>query len=264
MSDSLQPHGLQHARLPCPSPVPRACSNSYPSSQWCHLTISSSFIPFSSCLQFFPASGSFPISLFFASGGQSIGASASASVLPMNIQDWFPLRLTGLNPLHSKGLSRVFSQHHSSKASILQRSAFFMVQLSHLYMTTGKTIADANRDLKCTCTVELVPLWLYYHYRRTCSGLSASHRRKGCLWSWSICSLELRPADPEMYAWEWITFFKSHSVWGWFVMQHSSDSCCLTHLVTGSLKKAIQEWQSLASNMLLETQAFATSLLYYL
>ena len=166
--------------------------------------------------------------------------------------------------LQSKGLSRVFSQHHSSKASILQRSAFFMVQLSHLYMTTGKTIADANRDLKCTCTVELVPLWLYYHYRRTCSGLSASHRRKGCLWSWSICSLELRPADPEMYAWEWITFFKSHSVWGWFVMQHSSDSCCLTHLVTGSLKKAIQEWQSLASNMLLETQAFATSLLYYL
>ena len=91
VSDSLQPHGLQHARLPCPSTTPRACSNSCPSSQWCHPTISSSVIPFSSCLHSFPGSGSFPVSQFFALGGQSIGASASASVLPMNIQDWFPL-----------------------------------------------------------------------------------------------------------------------------------------------------------------------------
>ena len=91
VSDSLQPHGLQHARFPCPSPAPRAYSNSCPLSQWYHPTISSCVIPFSSCLQSFPASRSFPMSQFFASGGQSIGVSASASVLPMNIQDWFPL-----------------------------------------------------------------------------------------------------------------------------------------------------------------------------
>ena len=90
-SDSLQPHGLQHARPPCPSPSPRACSNSCPLSQWYHLTISSSAIPFSSCLQSFPASGSFLMSQLLASGGQSIGASASASALPINIQSWFPL-----------------------------------------------------------------------------------------------------------------------------------------------------------------------------
>ena len=94
VSNSLWPHGLQHARLPCPSPTPRACSNSCPSSQWCHPSISSSFVPFSSCPQSFPALGSFPVSHLFLSGGQTIGASASASVLPMNIQDWFPLGLT--------------------------------------------------------------------------------------------------------------------------------------------------------------------------
>ena len=105
---TLWPHGLQHARLPCPSPTPTACSNSYPS--WCHPTISSSVIPFSSCLQSFPASGSFPMSQPFAWGGQSIGVSASASVLPMNIQDWFPLGLTGLISLYFKGLSRVFTK----------------------------------------------------------------------------------------------------------------------------------------------------------
>ena len=93
---TLQPHGLQHARLPCLSPTPGACSNSCPSSWWCHQTISSSVVPFSSCLQSFSASGSFPMSQFFASGGQTIGVSASASVLPMNIQDWFPLGMTGL------------------------------------------------------------------------------------------------------------------------------------------------------------------------
>ena len=108
MSDSLWPHGLQHARIPCLSPTPRAWPNSCPSSQWCHATISSSVIPFF-CLQSFPASRSFPVSQFFSSGGQSIGASASASVLPMNIQDWFPLGLTSLISLQSKGLSRVFS-----------------------------------------------------------------------------------------------------------------------------------------------------------
>ena len=105
MSDSLRPHGL----LPCPLPTPEACSNSCPSGQWCHPTVSFSVVPFSSHLQSFPASGAFPMSQLFPSGGQSIGASASASVLPMNIQDWFPLRLTGWISLPSKGLSRVFS-----------------------------------------------------------------------------------------------------------------------------------------------------------
>ena len=109
MSDSLQRYGLQHTRLPYSSTTPRACSNSCPLSRWCHPTISSSVIPISSCLQSFPASGSFQMSQLFASGGQSIGVSASASVFPMNIQDWFPLGLTGLISLQSKGLSRVFS-----------------------------------------------------------------------------------------------------------------------------------------------------------
>ena len=91
MSDFVRPYGLQHTRLPCPSPTPRPCSHSCPLVQWCHPTISSSVIPFSSCFQSFPASESFPMSQFFPSGGQSTGVSASASVLPMNIQDWFPL-----------------------------------------------------------------------------------------------------------------------------------------------------------------------------
>ena len=124
MSDSLRSHGLLHARSPCPTPTPGVCSNSCPSSQWCHPTISSSVIPFSSCLQSFPASGSFPVSQFFASGGQSIGVSAPASVLPMNLQDWFPLGLTGWISLLSKGLSRVFSN------TTVQKHQFFGTQLS--------------------------------------------------------------------------------------------------------------------------------------
>ena len=110
VSNSLQPHGLQHTRPPCPSPTPRVYPNSCPLSRWCHPTISSSVIPFSSRLQSFPASGSFQMSQFFPSGGQSIGASASALVLPMNIQDWSPLGWTGWISLQSKGLSRVFSK----------------------------------------------------------------------------------------------------------------------------------------------------------
>ena len=109
MSDSLQPHGLQHSRLPYPSVSPRVYSNSCPLSQWCYLTISSSATLFSFCLQSFPASRSFPVSRLFASGGQSTGVSASASVLPMNIQGWLPLGFTGLISLLCKGLSRVFS-----------------------------------------------------------------------------------------------------------------------------------------------------------
>ena len=124
MSDSLWPHGLQHARLFIPSATPGACSNSHPLSQWCHPTISSSVVPFSSCLQSFPASGSFPVSRFFASGSQSIGVSASASVLPKDIQGWFPLGLTGLISWHYKGLSRVFSN------STVQKHQFFGTQLS--------------------------------------------------------------------------------------------------------------------------------------
>ena len=139
VSDSLQPHGLQYARLPCPSPTPGPCSHSCLSSWWWHPTISTSVIPFSSHFQSFPASGSFPVSQFFTSGGQRTGASASASVLPMNIQDWFPSEWTRWISLQSKGLSRVF--FNTTKASIRQHSAFFTVQLSHPYMTTGKLVA---------------------------------------------------------------------------------------------------------------------------
>ena len=138
MSDSLWPRGLQHARPPCPSPTPRVYSNSSPSSQWCHLTIILCR-PLLLCLQSFPASGPFPVSRHFTSGGQSIRASAAASVLPMNIQDWFKINWFDL--LAVQETLKSFLQHHSSKASILQCSAFFTVQLSHPYMTTGKTIA---------------------------------------------------------------------------------------------------------------------------
>ena len=144
-SDSLQPHGLQHFRLPCPSPTPRVCSSSCPLSRWCHPTISSSVIPFSCCLQSCLASGSFPMSQLFVWGGQSIGALASASVLPVNIQDWFPLGWTGWISLQSKGLSRVFSN------TTLQEHQFSSAQPSfwsnsHIpswcdSFFTGKTIA---------------------------------------------------------------------------------------------------------------------------
>ena len=144
VSDSLRPHELQHARPPYPSPTPGVHSNSCPSSQWRHPTISSSVIPFSSCLQSFPTSGYFLVRQLFASGGQIIGASASAAVLPMNIQDWFLLGLTGLIFLQLKGLSRVFSN------TTVQKHQFFgaqlsLVQLSHRHMTTGKTIALARQ-----------------------------------------------------------------------------------------------------------------------
>ena len=124
MSNSLRPHGLKHARPPCPLPTPRVYSNLCPLSQWCHPTISSSVVPFSSHLQSFPASGSFPMSRLFISGSQSIGVSASASFLPMTIQDWFPLRWTGWISLQSKGLSRVFCN------TTVQKHQFFSVQLS--------------------------------------------------------------------------------------------------------------------------------------
>ena len=127
MSDFLWPHGLQPARSPCPSPSLRVCSNSSPLSWWHHPTISSSVIPFSSLPQSFPASESFPVSQFFASGGQSIRASASASVLQMNIHGWFPLEWTGLVSLQSKGLWRVFSN------TTVQKHQFFSALLSYLF-----------------------------------------------------------------------------------------------------------------------------------
>ena len=134
ISNSLWPHGLQHTRLPLPILSPRVCSNSCLLRQWCHPTIS----PFSSCPQSFPASGSFPVSHFFPSGGQSIGALASAPVRLMNIQTF---RIDRFDLLAVQGTLKSLLQHHSSKASILWCSTFLMVQLSHPYITTGKTIA---------------------------------------------------------------------------------------------------------------------------
>ena len=124
VSDSLRPHELQHARPPCPAPTPGVYSNSCLSSWWCHPAISSSVVPFSSCPQSFPASGSFPMSQLFPWGGQSTGVSASASVLPMNTQDWSPSGWTGWISLQSKGLSRVFSN------TAVQKPQFFGAQLS--------------------------------------------------------------------------------------------------------------------------------------
>ena len=129
VSDSLRPHGLQHTRPPCPSPTPGVYSNSCPSSQWCHPNLPSSVVPFSSHLKSFPALGSFQMSHFFASCGQSTGVSASASVLPMNIQDWSPLGWTGWISLQSKRLSRVFSN------TTVQKHQFFSTQLSSLSNT---------------------------------------------------------------------------------------------------------------------------------
>ena len=146
MSSSLCTHRLQHARLSCPALCPGVCSNSCSLSQWCHPPISSSSSSFSSCPQSFSASGSFPVSQLFTSGGQSIGAAASASVLAMNIQGWFPLGLTGWSPA-VEGTLKSLLQHHSSKASILRCSAFFMDQLSHLYMTTEKKHSFNYEDL---------------------------------------------------------------------------------------------------------------------
>ena len=135
VSDSLRPHEPQHARPPCPSPTPRVYWNSCPSSRWCHPTISSSVVPFSSCLESFAASGSFPVSQLFAWGGQIIGVSASALVLPMNTQNWSALGWTGWISLQSKGLSRVFSNIIVQKHQFFGTQLSFIVQLSHPYMT---------------------------------------------------------------------------------------------------------------------------------
>ena len=145
VSDSLRPHESQHASPPCPSPTPGAYSNSCPLSRWCHPAISSSVVPFSSCPQSLPASESFPISQLFAWDGQSIGVSALASVPPVNTWYWSPLEWTGWISLQSKGLSRVYSNTTVQKHQFFKCSAFFTVQLSHPYMTTGITIALTRR-----------------------------------------------------------------------------------------------------------------------
>ena len=137
MFNSLQPHGLQHARLLCPPLSPRVCSSWCELSWWCHPTISSSVIP--SCLQSFPELGSFPMNWLFVLCGQRIGASTLASVLPMSVQGWFKIDWSDL--LAVQGTLKSLLQHHSLKASILRHSAFFMVHLSHPYRITGKTIA---------------------------------------------------------------------------------------------------------------------------
>ena len=166
MSDSLRPHGPQHARPPCPSPTPGVYSNLCPLSRWCHPTISSSVVPFSSRFQSFPASGSFQTSQFFTTGGQSIGVSASASVLPMNIQDWFPLGWTGWISLHSKGLSRVFSN------TSVQKHQFFGAQL---YSPTLISIHDQwkNHSLDyvwCICMYVWCYLWAFHIWPLLCLG----------------------------------------------------------------------------------------------
>ena len=138
---SLWPHGLWHTRPPCPSPSPRVCPSSCPLSWWCHPTISSSVTPFS-CFQSFPPSGSFPVSWFFVSGGQSIGVSASASVLPMCIQGWFPLGLTGFVSLQAKGLSRVFSKKQWSYTTA------YIWNLERWYWWTYLQSSNGETDIK--------------------------------------------------------------------------------------------------------------------
>ena len=141
MSDSLQPHGLQYARFPCPSLSPRIFSDSCPLIRWCYPAISLPVTPFSSCPQTFPASESFPMNWLFASDSQSFGASASSSALPMNISGLIFLRTDWLDVLAIQKTLKSILQRHSLKVSILWHSALFSVQLSHLYITTGKTIA---------------------------------------------------------------------------------------------------------------------------
>ena len=145
VSNSLWPHQPQHVRPPCSSSTPRVYPNPCPSSQWCHPTTSSSIVPFSSCPQTFPASGSFQMSQLLASHGQSTGVSASTPVLPMKHPGLIFFRMDRLDLLAVQGTLKSLLQHHSSKASILQHSAFLIVQLSHPYMTTGKTIALTRR-----------------------------------------------------------------------------------------------------------------------
>ena len=170
-SNSLWPHGLQHDRLPCSSLSPRVCSDSCPLSRWCYQTISFSVVLFSSCLQSFPASGSFPVNRLFASGGRSIGASASASVLPMSIQGWFPLDVTGFTPLKAKGLSRVLS------STTIWRHQFFGAQPS---LWSSSHIRTWLLEKPWLWLHPFVAKW-YVCFLIHCLGLSAFLPRSMCL-----------------------------------------------------------------------------------
>ena len=202
---TLRHHGLQHAWLPCPSAAPGAYSNSCPLSWWCHPNISSSVIPVFTCLQSFPALGSFQMSQFFKSGGQSIGVSASTSVLPMNIQDWFPLGLTSLISLQSKGLSRVFSNTIVQKHQVFG-TPFFLVQLSHPYMTAGKATALTRQTL-------LAKSLLFNMLSRLVIAFlpRSKHLLLSCLQSPSVVILEHKkiknlswfPLFPHLFAMKW-------------------------------------------------------------
>ena len=226
MSDSLQPHGLQHARLPCPSPTPGACSNSCPLTQWCHPNILSSVVPFSSYLQSFPARGSFLISQLFTSGGQSIGPSASASVLPISIQDWFPLGLTGLISLQSKGLSRVFS------TTTVQKHQFFDTQSSlqsnsHPYMTTGKTIALT----RWTFVSKVIPLLFTMLSRFDIAFLP---RSKCLLISWwqSPSAVILEPKKLKSVTVSIVSHLFAMKWWDWMPSSSFFECWVLSHLFT--------------------------------
>ena len=203
ISDSLWPHEPQHARPPCPSPW--VYLNSCPLSQWCHPTISSSVISFSSCPQSFPESGSFPRSQFFTSGGQSTGVSALTSVLPMNTQDWSALEWTSWS-LQSKGLSRVFS-NTTVKASILLCSAFSIVQLSHPYMTTGKTIALTRwtfvGKVMSLLFNMLSRLIIAFLPRNKCLLISWISHYLQWFWSPKKQSLTLFPPFPHLFPMKW-------------------------------------------------------------
>ena len=164
VSDALRPHGLQHTRLPCPSPTPRACSNSCPSSWRCHPTIWSSVVPFSSCPQSFPASGPCLMSQFLTSGGQSIGASASASVLPMSNSGLIFFRMDWLDLLAVQGTLKSLLQHHRSKASILQQSAFITVPLSHPHYWKSSSDDNASFPLnQKACGSSILTLVSFIH-----------------------------------------------------------------------------------------------------
>ena len=161
VSDSLWPHGLQHARPPCPSPTPGVCSNSCPLSQWCHPAISSSVVPFSSCLESFPASGSFPVSRLFTSGGQRIAA--SESVPPVDLQGWFPLGLTGGISLQFKGTPRVFSRttvgrHQFFSAQPSLRSSSHIHTADVVFSPLGHLVHTCSERVQLTCSETLIPL----------------------------------------------------------------------------------------------------------
>ena len=206
MSDSLRPHEPQHTRPLCSSPTPGVYSNSCPSSRWCHPAISSSVVPFSSCTQSLPASGSYPMSQLFSWGGQSTGVSALASVLPMNPQDWCPLGWTGWISLQSKGLPRVFSN------TTVQKHQFFDAQLS----------SQSNSHRDCTLQARILE-WVAVPFSRESSQprdrTQVSHMAGGFLTSWAT-----REAQ-KMRIPEWIQIkVGTESLWASFVSRNSSSS----------------------------------------